>query len=84
MTFCPEWLTDSKNLRTDSFLLLWVYLVFFNVLWVIFPLVLLWQSWEELNLMTGNGDVEVKRDVITETYTTTSVTHKYNTRSKKD
>jgi hypothetical protein len=27
MTFCPEWLTGSKNLRTDNFLYFWVYLM---------------------------------------------------------
>lgn len=27
MTFCPEWLTGNKNLRTDNFLYFWVYLM---------------------------------------------------------
>ena len=45
MTFAPEWLTGSKNLDTSSPLYLWVYLVFFNGLWVVAPLLLLAQSW---------------------------------------
>ncbi|XP_041378469.1 emopamil-binding protein-like [Gigantopelta aegis] len=50
MTFCPEWLIGSPNLKTDNFLFLWVYLVFFNGLWVIFPLLLLYQSWQDMRI----------------------------------
>ena len=45
MTFAPEWLTGSRNLDTSSPLYLWVYLVFFNELWVVMPLLLLAQSY---------------------------------------
>jgi EXPERA (EXPanded EBP superfamily) len=38
MTFAPEWLTGSYNLDTQDPMHLWVYLVFFNGLWVVFPL----------------------------------------------
>lgn len=38
MTFCPEWLTGNLNLDTSNFMYLWVYLVFFNMLWVFNPL----------------------------------------------
>lgn len=38
MTFCPEWLVHNDNLDTSNFMYLWVYLVFFNVLWVFFPI----------------------------------------------
>ncbi|KAI5862930.1 Emopamil-binding protein [Durotheca rogersii] len=38
VTFCPEWLTASGNLDTANPLYLWVYLVFFNGLWVALPL----------------------------------------------
>ncbi|CAI9560253.1 unnamed protein product [Staurois parvus] len=48
MTFCPEWLTGSPGLNTSNWLYLWVYLVFFNGLWVLIPGLLLWQSWLEL------------------------------------
>ncbi|GAB0137182.1 hypothetical protein EsDP_00005460 [Epichloe bromicola] len=38
MTFCPEWLTGNVNLDGSNFMYMWVYLVFFNCLWVIIPL----------------------------------------------
>ena len=44
MTFCPEWLTGSPSLDTSNWLYLWVYLVFFNGIWVVVPLLLLMQS----------------------------------------
>jgi hypothetical protein len=37
MTFCPEWLTGTINLDGSNFMYLWVYLVFFNMLWVFIP-----------------------------------------------
>ncbi|KAL5524449.1 hypothetical protein ACEPAF_9589 [Sanghuangporus sanghuang] len=45
MTFCPEWLTGSPNLDTSNPLYLWVYLVFMNVIWVIIPLWLMYDSY---------------------------------------
>ena len=44
ITFGPEWITGSKNLDTSSPLYTWVYLFFFNFIWVIFPALLLLQS----------------------------------------
>lgn len=48
MTFAPEWLTGSPNLDTSCFLYLWVYLVFFNGLWVVAPVLLLVQSYSAI------------------------------------
>lgn len=48
MTFCPEWLTGSKSLKTESFLYLWVYLFFFNMLWVVIPFALMYHSWLDI------------------------------------
>ncbi|EST08449.1 Glycosyl transferase, family 1 [Kalmanozyma brasiliensis GHG001] len=45
MTFAPEWLTGSKGLETGNWLLLWVYLVFMNVVWVAIPLWLMVDSY---------------------------------------
>lgn len=45
MTFCPEWLTGSPSLDTSKFIYLWCYLVFFNMLWVVIPVYMLYQSW---------------------------------------
>ncbi|XP_075925389.1 emopamil-binding protein-like [Petromyzon marinus] len=48
MTSAPEWLAGSASLRSDSADLLWLYLVFFDGLWVLLPIVLLAQSWGAL------------------------------------
>lgn len=45
MTFAPELLSGGKNLTTDNWLYLWVYLVLCNGLWVVIPLALMYQSW---------------------------------------
>ena len=50
MTFCPEWLIGSPSLGTSLPLNLWVYLVFFNGLWVVIPVLLLWHSWTEIKV----------------------------------
>ncbi|KAM5288041.1 emopamil-binding protein-like [Ctenodactylus gundi] len=55
MTFCPEWLIGSPNLNTNSWLYFWVYLVFFNGVWVLIPALLLWQSWMEIKNMHHKG-----------------------------
>ncbi|KAF8610281.1 Emopamil-binding protein [Ceratobasidium sp. AG-I] len=48
MTFCPEWLTGNKNLRTDNFLYFWVYLMLMNLLWVFIPLWLMVDSYRAI------------------------------------
>ncbi|XP_026185238.1 emopamil-binding protein-like [Mastacembelus armatus] len=48
MTFCPDWLLGSPSLNTSSRLYLWLYLVFFNGVWVLVPVLLLVQSWFSL------------------------------------
>ncbi|XP_069745820.1 emopamil-binding protein-like [Narcine bancroftii] len=54
MTFCPDWLIGSPNLNTSNWLYLWVYLAFFNVVWLVIPGLLLWQSWLSLKEMLQN------------------------------
>ncbi|PNS19447.1 hypothetical protein CAC42_7291 [Sphaceloma murrayae] len=49
MTFAPEWLSGSPNLDCSNFLFLWVYLFFFNTLWVWIPL---WILYEAYNVIT--------------------------------
>uniref|UniRef100_A0A0K3CCY7 BY PROTMAP: gi/472583835/gb/EMS21459.1/ protein of Emopamil-binding protein family [Rhodosporidium toruloides NP11] gi/647402252/emb/CDR48534.1/ RHTO0S18e02168g1_1 [Rhodosporidium toruloides] n=1 Tax=Rhodotorula toruloides TaxID=5286 RepID=A0A0K3CCY7_RHOTO len=44
MTFAPEWITGSPSLNTSHPLYTWVYLAFFNGLWVVIPLWLIWDS----------------------------------------
>ncbi|XP_008272077.1 emopamil-binding protein-like isoform X2 [Oryctolagus cuniculus] len=55
MTFFPDWLLGSPNLNTSHWLYFWVYLVFFNGVWVLIPGLLLWQSWVELKRMHHRG-----------------------------
>ena len=49
MTFAPEWLTGSPNLDTSNFMYFWVYLIFFNTLWVWFPLWILLEAYQNIN-----------------------------------
>ncbi|KAF4628417.1 hypothetical protein G7Y89_g9737 [Cudoniella acicularis] len=48
MTFAPEWLTGNQNLDGSNFMFLWVYLVFFNMLWVFLPLYAMWVSYDDM------------------------------------
>lgn len=45
MTFAPEWLSGSPNLDTSNFMFLWIYLFFFNTLWVWFPMWILYEAY---------------------------------------
>ena len=45
MTFCPEWLSGNMYLDGSNFMYLWVYLVFFNMLWVFFPFWILYETY---------------------------------------
>lgn len=49
MTFCPEWLVGSPNLDTSNFMYLWLYLFFFNTLWVWIPLWIIWYSVKDIS-----------------------------------
>ncbi|XP_017535322.1 LOW QUALITY PROTEIN: emopamil-binding protein-like [Manis javanica] len=55
MTFFPDWLMGSPNFNTSSWLYFWVYLVFFNSVWVLIQVQLLWQSWIELKKLHYKG-----------------------------
>ncbi|KAG2185460.1 hypothetical protein INT44_002251 [Umbelopsis vinacea] len=48
MTFCPEWLTGSVFLSTDNWLHHWLYLWFFNGIWVVIPGYLLYHAYVEI------------------------------------
>ncbi|KAF5920504.1 hypothetical protein HPG69_009758 [Diceros bicornis minor] len=61
MTFSPDWLMGSPNLNTNNWLYFWVYLVFFNSVWVLIPGLLLWQSWVELKKMHYKGTTSRKK-----------------------
>ncbi|XP_053419957.1 emopamil-binding protein-like [Nycticebus coucang] len=61
MTFFPEWLIGNPNLNTGNWLYCWVYLVFFNGMWVLIPGLLLWQSWVELRKIHQKGTSSRKK-----------------------
>jgi hypothetical protein len=48
MTFAPEWLSGSSALATEDPVYLWLYLFFFNTLWVFLPFWVLWEAAKEL------------------------------------
>ena len=63
MTFAPEWLTGSPNLDTSNFMYLWVYLGFFNTLWVWFPIWFLYEAYQNIGLAfaRASGAVSIER-----------------------
>lgn len=55
MTFCPEWVQGSPNLNGQDPILLWIYLVFMNGLWVVIPGLLLWDSFVRLSFAADSS-----------------------------
>ncbi|KAH9909723.1 Emopamil-binding protein [Xylariomycetidae sp. FL2044] len=49
ITFCPEWLTANYNLDTSNWMYLWLYLVFFNGLWVVIPAYAIWVAYKDID-----------------------------------
>ncbi|KAL8998409.1 MAG: hypothetical protein Q9169_002537 [Polycauliona sp. 2 TL-2023] len=50
MTFAPEWLSGNTSLSTENWMYLWLYLVFFNGLWIVMPGWCLWVAWGEITV----------------------------------
>ncbi|XP_037552460.1 emopamil-binding protein-like [Nematolebias whitei] len=66
MTFCPDWLQGSPHLETSNRLYLWIYLLFFNGLWVLVPVLLLLQSWfdlRDLHVLRSDTTVSKKKQL---------------------
>lgn len=61
MTFCPEWLTANANLDTSNWMYLWLYLVFFNGLWVVIPLYALYVAFGEISKAFAAQDAAKRR-----------------------
>lgn len=59
MTFAPEWLTGSSQLVTQDPVYLWLYLFFFNTLWVWIPLWVLWEAGKELRAAFVAQEVQI-------------------------
>ena len=49
MTFAPEWLSGNNNLDTAEPIYLWLYLTFFNILWVLIPFWVLCEGYGEMS-----------------------------------
>ncbi|OAA60473.1 ebp domain containing protein [Niveomyces insectorum RCEF 264] len=60
MTFCPEWLVGNANLDTSNFMYKWVYLVFFNVLWVVFPAYALYVATTDIGAAFAARDAQLQ------------------------
>ncbi|QIX01004.1 hypothetical protein AMS68_006521 [Peltaster fructicola] len=61
MTFAPEWLSGNPNLDTSNFMYLWVYLFFFNTLWVWIPLWILYEGYGKLSTALNSGAGATKK-----------------------
>jgi len=59
MTFAPEWLSGSPNLVTSNFLYKWVYLFFFNTLWVWVPLWIIVKAYKGITGVTTTKEGRV-------------------------
>ncbi|KAL6704835.1 hypothetical protein ACN47E_007518 [Coniothyrium glycines] len=57
MTFAPEWLTGSPNLDTSNWMYLWLYLIFFNGLWVVFPVWILWEAYQAISSAMSQAEM---------------------------
>lgn len=49
MTFAPEWLSGNTALAAEDPVYLWLYLVFFNMLWVFIPFWVLYVAYQEIS-----------------------------------
>lgn len=49
MTFAPEWLSGNTALAGDDPVYLWLYLVFFNMLWVFIPFWVLYVAFVDIS-----------------------------------
>lgn len=63
MTFAPEWLSGSRNLDTSNFMYMWVYLFFFNMLWVVIPLWVLYEAYHEIYLAFARASGAIGREI---------------------
>ncbi|KAH7076175.1 Emopamil-binding protein [Paraphoma chrysanthemicola] len=57
MTFAPEWLSGSPNLDTSNWMYLWLYLFFFNGLWIVFPVWILWEAYAAMSAAMSQAEM---------------------------
>ena len=63
MTFAPEWVDGSPNLEGQDPILFWIYLVFMNGLWVVVPLILLWDSFTRMTHISEKSAGVLEQDL---------------------
>lgn len=61
MTFAPEWLSGNGALAGEDPVYLWLYLVFFNMLWVFIPLWVLYAAYGEISAAFASRAVVSKK-----------------------
>ena len=62
MTFAPEWLTGDPHLDTSNFMYLWIYLFFFNTIWVWVPLWVLYEAYNNMNAAFEGMDLRRNKE----------------------
>ena len=55
MTFAPEWLSGNTALATNDPVYLWLYLFFFNTVWVWIPLWILYEAYVKITYTFAQG-----------------------------
>ncbi|KAF8470854.1 Emopamil-binding protein [Kalaharituber pfeilii] len=61
MTFVPEWIIGSPALVTSNWVYKWLYLFFFNTLWVWFPAWIIWEGYGEIKAVGPSGVAAEKK-----------------------
>jgi len=57
MTFAPEWFSGSPNLDTSNWMYTYLYLAFFNGLWVVIPLWILYEAYQAMSSAMSQAEV---------------------------
>ena len=55
MNFLPEWLSGCESLDTADPVHFWFHIVFFNAIWICFPVWVLWRAYLGLTTLSGSG-----------------------------
>lgn len=61
MTFAPEWLSANTQLATNDPVYFWLYLVFFNILWVFLPFWVLYEALGEIRAAFAGRTHQTKK-----------------------
>lgn len=56
MNFLPEWLSSCESLDTDDAVHFWFHIVFFNAIWIFFPMWILRRAYLEIANLSDSGE----------------------------